>query len=283
MRIFLTNLLLLGCFLSRHPSQGTDLLTEASWQAERLREEQVSNYGVDVSFPMHHIFPMENDTDMGDMDSDDPTMIQRFSRDRLDYYYNHFLRGCFRAYGEDLCRRSENERIEMSKRQPATMKNMTKGLGFRKTKVPTELFEKLLEFWHQHQQDAQVEEWPDGSTYLNHWESPPSVVRIDNETLQGGGYSLTQAVWDTIHPIVADWTGHILKEASMYGIRVYHTGAVLATHVDRNPLVSSAIINVAQDVDKPWYVKILDEIGRVRTRLRILSFARIHLFISIVP
>lgn len=43
----------------------------------------------------------------------------------------------------------------------------------------------------------------------------------------------------------------------MYGIRVYPSGAVLATHVDRLPLVASAIINVDQDVDEPWYVFII--------------------------
>lgn len=31
--------------------------------------------------------------------------------------------------------------------------------------------------------------------------------------------------------------------------RVYREGAILNPHVDRNPLVSSAIINVAQDPD----------------------------------
>lgn len=51
-----------------------------------------------------------------------------------------------------------------------------------------------------------------------------------------------------------EWTGEELTQCSLYGIRVYHTDAVLATHVDRLPLVSSAIINVAQDLDEPWYV-----------------------------
>lgn len=49
-----------------------------------------------------------------------------------------------------------------------------------------------------------------------------------------------------------EWTGQELTECSLYGIRIYPEGSVLATHVDRLPLVSSAIINVAQDVDEPW-------------------------------
>lgn len=50
----------------------------------------------------------------------------------------------------------------------------------------------------------------------------------------------------------SEWTGQQLAECSLYGIRIYKEGAVLATHVDRLPLVSSAIINVDQDVDEPW-------------------------------
>ena len=36
----------------------------------------------------------------------------------------------------------------------------------------------------------------------------------------------------------------------MYGIRQYTEGAILSPHADRNPLISSCIINVAQDVGK---------------------------------
>ena len=78
------------------------------------------------------------------------------------------------------------------------------------------------------------------------------MIRVDNNTLEGGGDELTKSVWDTLRPIISEWTGQHLAETSMYGIRVYQTGSILATHVDRNPLVSSAIINVAQDLDEPW-------------------------------
>merc|ERR1719412_122050 len=48
----------------------------------------------------------------------------------------------------------------------------------------------------------------------------------------------------------------------MYGIRVYTEGAILATHVDRMPLVSSAIINVDQDVDEPWPLEVYGRDGK---------------------
>jgi len=36
----------------------------------------------------------------------------------------------------------------------------------------------------------------------------------------------------------------------------------LASHVDRLPLVSSAIINVAQDMDEPWPLEVIGHDGR---------------------
>ena len=48
---------------------------------------------------------------------------------------------------------------------------------------------------------------------------------------------------------------------SVYGIRVYHNQSILAPHVDRLPLVSSAIINVDQDVDEDWILEVYDHHG----------------------
>jgi hypothetical protein len=55
-------------------------------------------------------------------------------------------------------------------------------------------------------------------------------------------------------------TGQQLAECSLYGIRVYKTGAVLAPHVDRMPLVSSAIINVDQDGTLGFVVMVYKDI-----------------------
>ena len=43
---------------------------------------------------------------------------------------------------------------------------------------------------------------------------------------------------------------------------MYTEGAVLGTHVDRMPLISSAIVNVAQDVDEPWPLEVIGHDGR---------------------
>jgi hypothetical protein len=62
--------------------------------------------------------------------------------------------------------------------------------------------------------------------------------------------------------LLQEWTGQQLAECSLYGIRVYPEGAVLATHVDRLPLVASAIINVDQDVDEPWPLEVIGHDGK---------------------
>jgi prolyl 4-hydroxylase len=84
---------------------------------------------------------------------------------------------------------------------------------------------------------------------------------VEDTTLKGGGYVLKQHIWNAARDTISEWTGQQLAECSLYGIRVYHEGAVLAPHVDRLPLVSSAIINVDQDVDEPWPLEVIGHDG----------------------
>lgn len=44
-----------------------------------------------------------------------------------------------------------------------------------------------------------------------------------------GGLSLKQRIWDGIKPIISEWVGKELTDTSLYGIRVYREGAILAT------------------------------------------------------
>jgi prolyl 4-hydroxylase len=80
--------------------------------------------------------------------------------------------------------------------------------------------------------------------------------------LRGGGSKLKQAVWDAAKSTIEEWTGMEQTPTSMYGIRVYTEGAILNPHVDRLPLVSSCIVNVAQDVDEDWILEVYDRQGR---------------------
>lgn len=88
------------------------------------------------------------------------------------------------------------------------------------------------------------------------------MASIENESMDGGGYALKQMIWNAARDTISEWTGQQLAECSLYGIRVYKEGAVLAPHVDRLPLVSSAIINVDQDVDEPWPLEVIGHDGK---------------------
>jgi prolyl 4-hydroxylase len=75
------------------------------------------------------------------------------------------------------------------------------------------------------------------------------MVSVEDQKLRGGGRAFKQAIWAAAKETIQEWVGEELTECSLYGVRVYKEGAVLSTHVDRLPLVSSAIINVAQDCE----------------------------------
>ena len=60
-----------------------------------------------------------------------------------------------------------------------------------------------------------------------------------------------------------DWCKKELKPTYVYGIRIYHRGAVLQCHQDRlDTHIISAIINVDQAVDEDWPLVIYDNYMR---------------------
>lgn len=87
------------------------------------------------------------------------------------------------------------------------------------------------------------------------------MVSVEDTSLRGAGNNIKRHVWDAARDTIQEWTGEELTDCSMYGIRVYTEGALLATHVDRMPLVSSAILNVDQDVDEPWPIEVYGHDG----------------------
>lgn len=149
----------------------------------------------------------------------------------------------------------------MSREQPATQYNYTQ-VGFKKLKTPENVFKLIQEFWEANKSNKQVEKWGRAYTYTNNWDTPTYMVSVEDGRLRGAGSMLKSKIWNGIQPIIEEWTGHKLKPTSLYGIREYTTGAILSTHVDRLPLVSSCIINVAQDLNEPWPLEVYDHDGR---------------------
>lgn len=177
--------------------------------------------------------------------------------------YDELLEGCKKFYGMrgGSCESTEIDRIEMNKRQPQGMQNYTE-LGFKKIKAPKEVFDLIKEFYEQNKDNASPERWNTGNTYTNHWKSPTNMVSVEDPKLRGGGTYLKNKIWKLAKDTLQEWTGEKLTPCSLYGIRVYTEGSVLATHVDRLPLVSSAIINVDQDVDEPWPIEVYAHDGK---------------------
>lgn len=81
------------------------------------------------------------------------------------------------------------------------------------------------------------------------------MVSVEDTELEGGGRYLYNQIADAAQNTIREWTGQNLRSTSVYGIRVYEEGALLAPHVDRLPLISSAIVNVDQDLDEPYVYK----------------------------
>lgn len=234
-------------------------------------------YGVDVSFPHQHERVSINydylpHNDPAYASPSHPNYIASSPEEYRDMpvqrlgnrqdFYDHFLEGC-RNHERDeheACDETERDRIDMNLRQPQSMVNYTE-LGFVKVKTPPKVFQAILKFWEENKGGEEVEEWFTGNTYTNHWESPTWMLDVGDDRLPGGGAKLKNAIWETARHELERWTSQELTPTSLYGIRKYESGAVLATHVDRLPLVTSAIINVAQDVDEPWPLEVYGHDG----------------------
>ncbi|CAB9496503.1 Ankyrin Repeat [Seminavis robusta] len=230
----------------------------------------MADYGVDVSYPMHyqevsknyHWLPHNLDSSLEVPPEHRDRPVQRFG-DRQTAY-DKLIQGCDDHYGPKngfRCYENEKDRIAMNLRQPQSMVNYTK-LGFTKIKAPEAVFKVIQEFWNKNRHRALEESWPKGNTYVNHWEGRSLMANVESTDMVGGGQVIKQQIWNAARDTIQEWTGQRVAECSLYGVRIYEEGAVLATHVDRLPLVSSAIINVDQDVDEPWPLEVIGHDGK---------------------
>mmetsp|Transcript_55340 Transcript_55340/g.134401 ORF Transcript_55340/g.134401 Transcript_55340/m.134401 type:complete len:424 (-) Transcript_55340:108-1379(-) len=222
----------------------TVLLVASSVISIEVTDENAGDpYGVDCSFPIHYRnFRCNNYLP---------------EQQRL---YDEFMQGCYDTYGQTHCDNYENDRIMMSLAQPQSMVNYT-DTGFKKIKAPPELYKVLKDHFDTNFENRKTEKWPKGNIYVNHWKTPTQMISVEDESMVGGGAQLKDKIWSFAQPIIEEWTGMELRPTSQYGIRLYGEGAILNPHVDRLPLVSSCIINVAQDVDEDWELEVVDRKG----------------------
>lgn len=154
----------------------------------------------------------------------------------------------------NVCNINDEYRQKMNAYQPKSVFNYTKG-GYTKTRVPSDLFDLIKEFFNKNRHLAEIE-WKQYNVYHNAWSVPPTIVRLQKEKI------LINQIQEQVKPILEEWTGMHLSPVSTYGIRMYHNGSILAPHVDRMPLVASVIIQVDQDVDTPWPLEVYGHDGK---------------------
>ncbi|KAL7537318.1 hypothetical protein ACHAXR_007727 [Thalassiosira sp. AJA248-18] len=212
------------------------------------------DYGVDTSFPIHHNF-LGHDDDISNT-------LQKFGPQKIELYAE-YINGCKEKYAPEHlageCTRNEEDRMALNLSQPRAMTNYT-DVGFKKMRVPEHLWTILSEFWDETManggiENLETEYWPEANTYTNHWSSVSKMKYI---------HVLHDPIWIMVENAVKEWIPQAksFSRSSLYGIRVYTEGSILATHVDRDPLVTSAIINVDQDTDEPWPLEVYDHDGR---------------------
>lgn len=103
-------------------------------------------------------------------------------------------------------------------------------------------------------------------SYQNTWDVPSYLIRLEDARLVGGGKNTTAEISRIALEMIQEWTGkQEWRSTSVYGIREYRRGSILAPHVDRLPLVVSAIINIHQDgMEEPWPLEVYGHDGKAR-------------------
>ncbi|RYH20963.1 hypothetical protein EON65_21915 [archaeon] len=164
------------------------------------------NYGLDVSYPIH--YPIKS--------SDHPIAALN---------YVAMMEGCFNHSSYIECLEAEQHRLLVNRVQPSMQHNYT-ATGFKKLKLPQEAWDQLFSFYNAHRDEEVMEPWRRTSTFSNHWASPSSMVNYYNID---SGKDVAATLGSAIKPIVEEWINMEVELTSLYGIRVYKRGSILAT------------------------------------------------------
>jgi hypothetical protein len=143
-----------------------------------------------------------------------------------------------KASKSKYCEENDALRIEMNARQPQSVRNYTEN-GYKKIRTPPELFSLIKDFWDANRNKSETE-WNSVTVYQNSWNAPSEMVHLAREEF-GGSNNLQKKIFDNAKPILEEWTHHYLEPVSLWGIRIYRNSSVLVPHVDRMPLIISAI------------------------------------------
>jgi len=154
----------------------------------------------------------------------------------------------------------------MNSLQPEWVPKFTK-VGFEKTKIPADIYKRIMLEYKQLKDDGQMIEEPCSKAVIN---CEVIVDKDDICTLRSSrrtfvtalSQSTLDALKETLHPLAEEWAGANLQHTFTYGIRRYTNDSWLVSHVDRfNTHVISAILNIDQKVDDDWSLYIKDNDG----------------------
>ena len=130
-------------------------------------------------------------------------------------------------------------------------------LGFKKAKLPDDVFAMMGAFYYNNRANNVNEEWNGKGVFINWWETDCSFIQLPWATKQ---------IWQIrLRELVEAWAGVPVEQTDMYGLRQYEPGARLLTHVDRESTHAvSLIVNLAQgNLAEPWPVEIFDHANRL--------------------
>lgn len=196
-------MLLLSIFIASFISS---LLNEVASKVDLTSDPP--EYGVDCSTPIHY----------------------GINKKECPYFheqYTKMMQGCYKLYSKRECDQGEKDRLRMNLAQPRTQHNYTE-IGFKLMKAPKEIWDPIIKFYNQWKDKKKIEKWYRGATIVNSWDSPSYMVSFEDPEFIGGT-RVKEQVWEGMRPIIEEWTGHRLVPTSLYGIRIYSSGSVLAT------------------------------------------------------
>lgn len=134
--------------------------------------------------------------------------------------YDEYMQGCAAAFSQQACTTNEQDRQTMNARQPSRMRNYTQA-GYAKSRVPSTAAWKELQSRYHHGAPT-LEHWHDANVHTNHWAVPTLLRGSTNSNLVR-----------SVQEVLENWSGQSLAVASVYGVREYQRGSILAPHVDR--------------------------------------------------
>ena len=130
-------------------------------------------------------------------------------------------------------------------------------LGFKKGRLPNDVFASLGSFYYNNAQNVVREEWTNRGVFVNWWETDVLLLQVP--------WSMKLIYQARLKHMVEEWAGVPVEQTVMYGLRQYTQGARLLTHVDRQATHAvSLIVNVAQgNLTEPWPVEVHDHADRL--------------------